>query len=192
MKKKILLVLIILTLSSLACNVTLQTPQVKTGPETTVRVDESYPNSGDTPRLSLKMGAGTLKISEGENQLVEGEIRTNIESWKPDISRNDEKITISQGEHNNSITFPSGNLVNTWDLKLGTQKPLALDIEAGAYKSTIVFGKILLSELNIEDGASQSKITFDEPNKQTMDSFKFIPVLRRLISSTWQMRISKI
>jgi hypothetical protein len=173
MKKKLVFPLLILALSTMACGITLQTPEIKTGPETTTRVDESYPNSNDMPRVILKMGAGSLEIENGGNKMVEGEIRTNIANWKPEVSRSNEEITIAQGENNNSITFPSGNMINNWNLKLGTQKPLALDIQAGAYKSNITFGDVQLSELNIDDGASQSKITFDVPNKQKMDSLTY-------------------
>ncbi len=92
------------------------------------------------------------------------------------------KSPSTQGEHNNSLLFPQGP-VNTWDLKLGTQKPLALDIEAGAYKSTM-YWQILLSEMNIEDGASQSKKHLMSPINKPWTHSNILPVLRRLISST--------
>jgi hypothetical protein len=173
MKKRTLLTIIVLACSTMACGISLQTPQIKTGPEATVKVDESYPDSKDMPKLTLKLGAGSLKIGEGGSQLVEGEIRTNVASWKPEIDRSGEEITISQGDKTNSITFPSGSVVNNWNLKLGTQKPFALDIQAGAYKSDITFGNVQLSELTIDDGASQSKITFDALNKQKMDTLTY-------------------
>jgi hypothetical protein len=173
MKKKTLLLLLILALTTMACSFTLQVPEVKTGPETTTKIDEAFPQTSGTPRLNIKMGAGSLKIGEGSDKFVEGSIITNVSIWKPEVKRSDEEITLSQGENKNTVTFPSGNLKNNWELRLGTQKPLALDIQAGAYKSDIVFGAVQLSDLDIDDGASQSKVTFDEPNKATLNSFKY-------------------
>ncbi|HEX7556895.1 MAG TPA: toast rack family protein, partial [Leptolinea sp.] len=97
----------------------------------------------------------------------------NIPDWKPAISHSDERVTITQGKQDNSVSFPAGNLLNSWDLKLGTEKPISLEIDAGAYKSNVVIGAIPLSELKIEDGASQSKITFDKHNKQSMETFTY-------------------
>lgn len=173
MKTKILALLIILAITSLACSFTIQPPQMKAGPETTTTLDEAYPTSTDTTHLTLSMGAGSLNIGEGGKELVEGKITTNIPEWKPEITRSDNLVTISQGKQQNKVNIPTGDLKNTWDLKLGTEKPIALEVNAGAYKSDLVFGKIPLSELIINDGASQSKITFDNINPQTMDEFTY-------------------
>ncbi len=173
MKKNILLALLIVALSSLACNITIQTPQIKTGPETTTTIEEPYPEADSPAELVLKMGAGTLNISDGGTDLVAGEIKTNIANWQPTIDRSDERVTISQGNNDQSFTIPSGNLINEWNLLLGTSKPLELDIDAGAYESDIQIGNVQLSKLTIDDGASNSKITFNSPNKVMMDSLKY-------------------
>jgi predicted membrane protein len=48
-----------------------------------------------------------------------------------------------------------------------------LKINAGAYKSDLVFGRIPLTELVISDGASQSDVTFNKVNPQTMQRFEY-------------------
>lgn len=173
MKKKILLAILILALSSLACNITIQTPEIKTGPETSTSVDEPYPETDDPAELLLQMGAGTLNISDGGSSLVEGEIITNIANWQPSIDRSDERITISQGNNDQSFTIPSGNLINEWNLKLGTTQPMELSIDAGAYESNIHIGDIQLKKFTIDDGASNSKVTFESVNRITMESLKY-------------------
>lgn len=173
MDVKYLPILFALAISTLACNITIQTPQVKTGPEIVTSVDEAFPESRETPEIEIRMGAGALTIGEGEKKLIEGKIHTNVPLWEPQIIRSDEKVTISQVESKDAISIPSGDLVNNWDLLIGTEEPISLDIKAGAYKSTIVVGEIQLNELNIEDGASQSSIMFDKPNKTTMDLFRY-------------------
>ncbi len=117
MKMKILYPILILAISSLACNVTVQTPKIKTGPETTTPISEDYPETSETPHLILKMGAGSLKISDGGTKMVEGEIKTNIATWQPKVNRSDEDVTISQGKNDQAFTFPSGDLIN----RLGTE-----------------------------------------------------------------------
>ncbi|MEI8132278.1 MAG: toast rack family protein [Leptolinea sp.] len=173
MKTKILTILVILTITSLACSFTIQTPQMKTGPETTTTIDELYPSVIDIAHLTLEMGAGTLNIGEGGKKLVEGNITTNVLDWKPEVTRSDNNISISQGKQANKVNIPTGDLRNKWDLQLGTEKPISLEINAGAYKSDVVFGKVAIAELKINDGASQSKITFDEVNPQTMNNFAY-------------------
>lgn len=174
MKKLIPLALLLtLAVSTLACNFSVQVPETKTGPDTTTTIDEAYPDTNDTPKLVLKMGGGSLKMSEGSNKMVEGDVLTNVPTWKPEVTHNDEKIILSQSTGDNSLTIPSGKLKNSWDLKLGTRKPMALEIQAGAYNSNITFGNVPLTDLSIEDGASQTKITFDKPNAQTMDNFTY-------------------
>jgi len=173
MKTKILAILAILTITSLACSFTIQSPQINTGPETATPIDEQYPSTNDIAHLTLGMGAGTLKISEGGKKLVEGNITTNVLHWKPKVTRLDNNISIAQEKQANKVNIPTSDLKNKWDLQLGTEKPISLEINAGAYKSDVVFGKVPLSTLKISDGASQSKITFDEVNPQTMKNFEY-------------------
>lgn len=170
---KVIPVLLVLSLTIMACGINIQTPKIKTGPEVTTTVAEVYPDTKDAPRVVLNMGAGTLKINEGNDRLVEGKIRTNIGSWVPEIKHSDETVTISQGDKAENFSFPSSNIVNDWDLRLGTIRPVSLQIEAGAYTSDILFGKVPLTELNIKDGASKSTVTFSEPNSQVMESFEY-------------------
>lgn len=173
MKTKFLAIAAIFALPSLACSFTIQPPQMKAGPEITTNVDVDYPTSSDTTHITLGMGAGSLNINEGGKKLVEGKITTNIPEWKPEITRSDYQVTISQGKQQNKVNIPTGDLKNRWDLKLGTEKPISLEVNAGAYKSDLVFGKVPLTELKINDGASQSKITFTDLNPQSMKDFEY-------------------
>jgi hypothetical protein len=168
-----LALLLTLALSTLACSFTVQVPETKTGPDTTTTIDEAYPDTNDTPKVVLKMGGGSLKISEGSSKLVEGDVLTNVPAWKPEVTRNDEKVTLSQTTGDSQLTIPSGKLKNNWDLKLGTSKPMELEIQAGAYNSNITFGTVPLTDLSIEDGASQTKVTFDKPNTHILDTFTY-------------------
>jgi hypothetical protein len=173
--KKIIPLMLLLTLavSTLACSFTVQVPETKTGPDTRTTIDEAYPESTDGAKLVLKMGGGTLKIGEGGAKLVEGDVLTNVPTWEPDVKRDGSKVVVSQSRSDSTLSLPSGKLKNDWNLKLGTEKPMALEIQAGAYNSNITFGNVPLTDLSIEDGASQTKVTFDRPNSQIMDNFTY-------------------
>ncbi len=59
----------------------------------------------------------------------------------------------------------------SWDLKFTDKVPLNIHIFAGATKSNLDFTGMMISELNIETGASRTFISFDEPNPIKMEEF---------------------
>lgn len=168
MKKRIFVLFAILATISLACSFSVQPPQAKTGPDIVTTIDEGYPIGDGLAELTLNLGAGEIAIVEGGTNIVEGKVTTNIADWEPEIIREGSNVTIKQGSQDKSVNFPAGNLKNKWELSLGTKEPLSLEINAGAYKSNIVFGEVPLANLQVNDGASQSKITFNEVNPQEM------------------------
>jgi len=113
------------------------------------------------------MGAGTLNISGGSTQMVEGEVRYNVAEWAPSVRMVADGLTLSQKETKN-IGVPSGNIINDWTLKLG-DRPMGLQISAGAYSGTLDLSGVPLTSLDVSDGASKSSITFTSPNPSTMD-----------------------
>jgi hypothetical protein len=162
-----------LAAASLACDININTPNVRrvqTGPEQTITVDEPAA-AGESGSLELQMGAGTLDLRGGAEGLVSGEIRTNIEEWVPTITRNGDSVTISQ--RNSEGAFPTGDdVINRWDLTLG-DTPLDLTVRAGAYSSNIDLGGVPLRSLNIDDGASSSTVTFSAANPETMSRLDY-------------------
>jgi hypothetical protein len=181
MKRNLLLVLLVLALPSLACTITLPTPaQVTTGPTETLAVNVPAPTgaSADTPvKVTLHMGAGTLKLQSGAEGLAQGEIDYNVPAWKPVVTPGTDRLLIEQTLPQNqapSILFPGkdNEIVNTWDLKLG-QAPMNLDINAGAYKATADLSGLHLRNLTISDGASDSQVTFTSANPEVMDLFTY-------------------
>ncbi len=112
------------------------------------------------------MGAGTLHIDGGAAGLVEGTIKYDVADWKPVVSNQGSGVSITQGT-NYSNQLPPQNVVNDWQLKLG-QAPLDLTIDAGAYDSTLNLGGIPLTNLTINDGASNTSISFAASNPARM------------------------
>lgn len=168
------LFLIILVLTSLACQITvnapdLSNPNVMDQPET-LTINESAPSS--TPAdLELSMSAGKLNLTGGGASFVSGTVRYNLENQKPTIRRDGSKLVIDQDELRNVLNVGT-DVINEWDIRLGNT-PTALQINAGAYEGTLSLGGIPLTRLEINDGASKSDVTFDQPNPESMEVLSY-------------------
>jgi hypothetical protein len=182
MKRNVLLSLLVLALPLLACTITLPTPaQVTTGPTETLAVNVPVPagaTAASPVKVTLHMGAGTLKLQGGADGLAQGEIDYNVPAWKPTITTGPDRLLIEQTLSQNqgpSVLFPGKDteLVNTWDLKLGQTTPMDLDITAGAYKATADLSGVHVRNLTINDGASDSQVTFESANPEVMDVFTY-------------------
>lgn len=177
MKRTLLAVVAALAAASLACSFSynLDLPQVTTGPTQTVTISEKGPGTGvDVTAVEIKMGAGSLNVQDGAEGLADGEIRYNVETWKPTVTRDANSLSIIQGENKGNIGLPgNGNsIVNEWTLKLGSS-PMALTIDAGAYQGTLALGGLPLRSLAVHDGASDAQVTFDSPNPEVMTALTY-------------------
>jgi hypothetical protein len=117
------------------------------------------------------MGAGELELNGGSTQMVEGTIKYNVLAWEPSITRSGDHIEILQNR-TESLSFNSKQTINEWDLKLGNH-PFDLTINAGAYRSRLNLGGLPITELRINDGASESRVGFDAENPLTMEKLSY-------------------
>ena len=172
MKRLILCAVAVLSLAALACSfITINIPRLKTGPTETLTVSEPLPDASVVD-VTLKMGAGELKVSGGAEGLVEGEIQYNVAAWKPTITNDGDSLTIQQGDTNGQIGIPENDVVNQWDLKLGNA-PMNLTINAGAYDGALDLSGVPLRNLEINDGASDAVVTFDSVNPEEMETLVY-------------------
>ena len=169
MKRPILGLILILALASMACSVTLNLPQANTGPTQTLTVSEARPDAKET-KLTIGMGGGKLEIRPGGEKLVEGTVEYNVAERKPEIQRSGSEVSISQNIKD--ATFLGGQVVNNWDLRLGSG-PTDLTIQAGAYEGKIDLSGVPLTNLSISDGASKATVLFDQPNPVVMSTFAY-------------------
>lgn len=171
MKRYVWIVVFVFLMAALACNVTVNVPTPQTGETQTLTIDEAAPSGSDPAFVTIEMGAGELNIQSGATGLVSGTVRYNVKDWKPSITRTSNNLRISQG-NTGTVSLPGIDIENNWDLKLGSS-PVRLLIKAGAYKGTLKLGGLSLTELEVNDGASEAKLTFDAPNPQTMDRLTY-------------------
>jgi len=170
MNAKIVSAVLVLAIASLACGFNIDLPdQTKAGPEVNETITVDVPQSDET-RLSLKFGAGTLTLSPGAQNLVDGTAVYNIEELKPHILQNGNNIEIKQGEFNGLPPFDE--IVNDWDLQLG-DIPIDLAIQGGAYEGHLELGGLALTSLTVRDGASNVDLSFAEPNQTEMSMLRY-------------------
>ena len=172
MLRKLILLIAILALASMACGFNIDIPEVpKPGPEVVDDINVKTPNADDV-NLKLSFGAGEIKLSPGASQLVEGTATYNYSAFKPEVKTDGGDIAIQMSDVDFK-TFPNFNdLKNEWDFKLG-DTPMDLSIESGAYDGTFEFGGLALENLTIQDGAANVALSFSDPNLSEMSTFRY-------------------
>jgi hypothetical protein len=167
MIRKLLPVLLVLALSTIACGFHVSIPinTVTPGPMVTDQFNVALPSdTANSVDLSLAFGAGTLKIHPGSSSaLVSGTATYNIADFKPVVTVTGSSVHIEQGNWHLTGIPDLSNIKNTWDLSLGKQ-PFDLRIDAGAYQAEYQFGGLALTNLTVKDGASDAKMNFASPN----------------------------
>ncbi len=170
MYRKLTALIAVFALSTLACGINVPKPP-QPGPDVTEKIQVDYPDT-DEITLKLKFGAGKLTLNPGAATLTEGTATYNYDQFKPEINVNDGNVEIRIGDGNfNGIPAFDG-LKNEWDLKLGDQ-PMNLSIESGAYDGIFELGGLALTRLDISDGASNTNVSFSEPNPVEMSTFTY-------------------
>jgi hypothetical protein len=145
----------------------------KAGPLTTDEINVPLPTDAtQTVDLSLEFGAGTLKLHPGAGALVSGTATYNVSDFKPTVTVNASTVRIEQGNWRLTGIPDISNIKNEWDLALGNV-PLALTIDAGAYKGEYELGGLALTNLTISDGAADAKLNFASPNLTEMSLLSY-------------------
>jgi hypothetical protein len=173
--KRILVAISALAIAALACgpNFNINVPRLTTGPTETVTISEALPEKGQVADITLMMGAGNLSVSGGADGLAAGTIDYNVAEWKPTLTRDGDALTIEQGKRDGTFGIPENDILNEWDIQLGNDVPLNLTVNAGAYKGVLDLSGLRLKSLSINDGASDSSVTFDEVNPEDMSTLRY-------------------
>ncbi|MDP3449042.1 MAG: toast rack family protein, partial [Anaerolineaceae bacterium] len=166
-----ILIIALISLTVMACSISVNVPTVETGFSRTLEISEPAFSDVDDNKIIIEMGAGRLYISTGASNLINGTVEYNVEDWKPEISRSSNTVSVSQKNSSNT-RIPSGNIQNDWNLQLGDDL-IDLTINAGAYEGKIDLSGLSITNLQIADGASKSTIHFDTLNPVEMDEISY-------------------
>jgi len=174
MTRKLLPAFLILILGLTGCGFHVSLPVTVTyGPTVTDPINVPLPaDASKTVDLTLAFGAGVLKIQPGSDALVSGAATYNIADFKPSVTVNGSTARIEQGNWQLNGIPDLTNIKNEWDLSLGNA-PLSLNIKAGAYHAEYQFGGLALTNLTVQDGASEVKLDFASPNAVEMNLLRY-------------------
>lgn len=151
MSKPVIVITILIVLFTAACG--------STGGEISETLDFSYPDTDPAP-VDLILGDGVLNINSGEAAGVTGSIMTNVSEWAPQFSEG-EMLEIRQ----NSITrdvIRDGT--NTWNVNLGTEQAIALNVSNGNAAVNFNLDGIQLASLSAEGSSGSYNLTSETPS----------------------------
>ncbi|MCX6065351.1 MAG: toast rack family protein [Chloroflexi bacterium] len=171
MSNKIMLMVLVLALATLACGFQTNFQTTKTpSPDIVDEISVDAPLGAVS--LELKFGAGKMSLAPGAKKLVEGTVTYNIADFKPEIKTDGTDVSMSQGNYK-MTGFPRfDGITNEWDLKLGSA-PMDLTINSGAYEGNFDFGGLALTNLSVNDGAAEVTVDFSSPNAEKMSVLSY-------------------
>lgn len=113
---------------------------------------EAVERQGSEPvRVHIQIPAGDLKLSGGSSKLLEADFKYAESEGKPKVSYQAGQLEITQVGRK----FNFGRTENTWDLRLGNDIPMELNIDMGAGQSQVKAGDLALTRLEMKIGAGQ-------------------------------------
>ena len=139
--------------------------------EREVRTETQTVPAGEarSARISLRMGAGEIRLEGGAANLMEAEFRYNRESLRPRV---DYRVFGGLGEleiRPGRRTAFFGNIRNEWDLRLGGGIPVELNLKLGAGESTLDCGRLDLERLTVDMGVGEMHLDLRGPRSKSFD-----------------------
>ena len=117
---------------------------------------------------------------------MSGTATYNVAELKPVIEASGSSFRLRNG-HIERIPGGRGDIVNTWELKLGLD-PIDLTIDLGAADAEMDLGGLNLTQLDIHTGASDLQLGFSEPDKSPMGPLTVLAGAARLDGQRRRLR----
>lgn len=175
--KQVMLILAALALigSSIACCTIPQVPKIEISVPT-LEVGEMEEErqalplaDAESATVEVTFGAGELEIEAGaSDNLFSGYFRYNVAHWTPEVTYENDTLTIKQGGTEEDWGIPTGNVRNEWELEFSPEIPLDMNLEVGAGEGKLDFTGLQLVELDVDLGAGDFEVRFNEPNEARM------------------------
>ena len=134
----------------------------------------SFRQRGDAERLDVRVryGAGRLEIRPAEpGELYRVGLRYDSDIFEPVAAYRNGRLEVGVdggGRGINIDTDGSGEL----DLRLSPDVPLDLDLEFGAVEADLELGGLRMEAVDVETGASDTRLRFSEPNAVDCERFE--------------------
>jgi len=120
----------------------------------------------DSLKMTIKFGAGKLNLISGEEDVFVGNFQYDKSILKPNIQYEilgeTGILTLSQSiKKDFDSPFP---YKNSWHLKLPSDIPLQLYINAATYSGDIDLTNLQIDDFYLNSGVGQTNILFNQPN----------------------------
>ena len=149
-------------------DIEINVPTIEVGE--TIEDQESIPlGEIESATVEVILGAGELEVDAGASEeLFSGRFRYNVEQWAPEVIYEEGELTVRQGGTEEEWGIPTGNVRNEWELEFSPEIPLTMDFKVGAGEGDLDFSGLQLAELDLDLGAGDFEVRFDEPNPVRM------------------------
>lgn len=178
---RIYLTILVLAGTTMACSISI--PGLRVRPDflprfSSVEVGEVQEETifverrPDLVDLDIGFGAGKLTVTPGSEGLLTADVRYNVDELAPVLNTAGDRVSLSTGELDLD-TIPTnidGDVINEWDLALGTSQ-INLDMDLGAADADIDLGGLTLKNLTMDVGAASLSLDFSDRNQIEMDRF---------------------
>jgi len=127
-------------------------------------------DSSESLRVSLKMGAGQVRVSSGTQKLARVDFTYNIASWKPYVH-----YSSVAGHGDLTIEQPGGTHSHIganryeWDLRLNRDIPTDLRVNFGAGEADLDVGGLSLRSVDIDMGVGHLNLNLRGTPKHSYD-----------------------
>lgn len=114
-------------------------------------------------RVEVQMGAGELNVSGGAEGLMDADFVYNVAEWEPEVSYNvsgdSGRLIVEQPSTDiENLGIPDGDVEYRWDIRLGADVPIDLNIEMGAGQNNLDLRSLNLENLDIQTGAGETDV----------------------------------
>ena len=120
--------------------------------------------------VSVRMGAGELRLSGGATSLMEAEFTTNVKHWVPET---DYRVVGERGElkvrQTKGHSLFIGNRRNDWDIRLTGSLPIDLDVKLGAGESRLDLRGVDLASLDVDMGVGELNLDLTGPRAKDLE-----------------------
>jgi len=173
MRKSLSTLFIIFALTTTGCNLLIKLPfgGPKLIPTETFYVDEATPDGAaiTTAILTLAPSNATLNLGGKAKGLGGGTIQYNVADWKPTLVVEGTTLSIEQKVPEGSVSSPSKDSLNQWDLNLGdTLSTISISSLTGNY--TLNFADTLPDGVTISVNAGVGNLRLVFPAGITVNA----------------------
>ncbi|HEX8598151.1 MAG TPA: toast rack family protein [Chloroflexia bacterium] len=124
--------------------------------------------------VRIDIATGQLDLADGTDKLMEATFQYNVPNWRPkidyDVSRTPGTLSVVQPVDRNNLPALSASTVNDWEIRLGNQVPLDLDLRLGLGEARIDLSSLKISGLSMNLGAGNVEADLSGDYRNNVDA----------------------